>query len=183
MSLEKKLFNLVAESREEARKKVVLEFLNEKFGTGKDDKTSRYEYEVETFEDYKIILKRPAPLNKGFDFTVNLNFYLKGHSKKRHMAPSHDDVIRALQEVKNKISDEEYKKIKLTIKDIFLLNEFNVNQFSKYTFTDGDGLEKPISIILLAIRWLFIEQDITYWNWSGRSMLMNGLLAEGLTEV
>jgi len=36
-------------------------------------------------------------------------------------------------------------------------------------------VERPIAIILLAIKWLFIEQDITYWNWSGRNMLMNSL--------
>ena len=37
-----------------------------------------------------------------------------------------------------------------------------------------------ILIILLAIKWLFIEQDITYWNWSGRNMLYNHLIEMGL---
>lgn len=49
-----------------------------------------------------------------------------------------------------------------------------------FDFTDGDGILRPIAIILLAIKWLFIEQDITYWNWSGRNMLYNQLIEMGL---
>ena len=32
-----------------------------------------------------------------------------------------------------------------------------------------------IETILKTIKWLFIEQDITYWSFSGRAMLFNGL--------
>lgn len=30
--------------------------------------------------------------------------------------------------------------------------------------------------ILKTLRWLFIEQDVTYWSGSGRQMLFNGIL-------
>ena len=33
----------------------------------------------------------------------------------------------------------------------------------------------PVDMICKCIKWLFIEQDITYWNWSGRNMLYNGI--------
>lgn len=32
----------------------------------------------------------------------------------------------------------------------------------------------------LAIKWLWIEQDVTYWNFSGRAMLYQSLKEQGL---
>ena len=49
---------------------------NEQPGTGTGINASKYIYEVESFNfnqhQYKIQLCRPAKLNKGFDFTVNV---------------------------------------------------------------------------------------------------------------
>lgn len=39
---------------------------------------------------------------------------------------------------------------------------------------------QPIETILKVVKWLFIEQDVTYWNWSGRSMLYSGLREDDL---
>ena len=54
--------------------------------------------------------------------------------------------------------------------------------FSKInaTFSDFAGQEHPIQIILLAIKWLFMEQDCAYWNYSGRKMLFNALIENDL---
>lgn len=41
-------------------------------------------------------------------------------------------------------------------------------------------LKHPIQIILLAVKWLFMEQDCAYWNYSGRKMLMDALANNGL---
>lgn len=70
MTLEQRKFKLRATTREEARSKVVREFLKEKHGEGTGDLAFRYEYIVETYGNYKVILKRPAPKNKGFDFLI-----------------------------------------------------------------------------------------------------------------
>jgi len=32
----------------------------------------------------------------------------------------------------------------------------------------------PIDLILGVVKWLFIEQDVRYWNYSGRAMLFSG---------
>jgi hypothetical protein len=48
---------------------------------------------------------------------------------------------------------------------------FTLDSLKGIVFKDYEGTAHPIEIILLAIKWLFIEQDITYWNWSGRDML------------
>ena len=37
-------------------------------------------------------------------------------------------------------------------------------------------------IAILIARWMFIEQDITYWTRSGRAMLMSKLKDEGLVQ-
>ncbi|MBP3448993.1 MAG: hypothetical protein J6K22_00860 [Spirochaetaceae bacterium] len=184
MSLEKKLFTLVANSREEARRKVVNEFLDEKFGTGNGDLSSKYEYTVESFNNYHVVLKRPAPLNKGFDFVVYTpSIYYKTKGKRRHQNPSHNDIVQILSKTKTNIGDKSYEPIKKLIGDIFDLNDFNIEIANGILFSDADGKEHPLAILLLAIRWLFIEQDITYWNTSGRSMLMNHLMGEGLAII
>lgn len=48
------------------------------------------------------------------------------------------------------------------------------------SFRDYVGAEHPIQIILLAVKWLFMEQDCAYWNYSGRKMLMDALANNGL---
>lgn len=184
MSFEQKLFNLISFSREDARKQVVLFFLEEAYGSGSGELCSKYEYIVESYNEYKVILNRPAPLNKGFDFIVNVHgLFFKGDSKRRHTNPSHNDIVLALKEVQSNVSEVEYNKVKEMIKKIFKLEDFDIHETDNLYFTDADGIQRPIAIVILAIRWLFIEQDITYWNWSGRSMLMNKLLEEGLAEA
>ncbi|MBQ5472358.1 MAG: hypothetical protein IIT58_10225 [Treponema sp.] len=181
MSLEKKLFSLISNSREDARRQVTELFLDEHFGTGTKELCSKYEYTVETFKNYSVILKRPTNLNKGFDFIVTIeSIYFKQDGGRRHKNPSHPDISSVLQQVKNNVSSNDYEKVKTIIWNIFKLEDFDLSTVSGITFTDYDGNSHPLEIVLLAIRWLFIEQDITYWNFSGRSMLMNGLLGDGL---
>ena len=43
------------------------------------------------------------------------------------------------------------------------------------TFRDYAGNKHPIEIILLAVKWLFMEQDCAYWNYSGRAMFYDVL--------
>jgi len=46
----------------------------------------------------------------------------------------------------------------------------NVQYSNGLTFHDFEGTEHPIEIILLAVKWLFMEQDCAYWNYSGRAI-------------
>ena len=46
------------------------------------------------------------------------------------------------------------------------------SEIASIIFTDeGYAFEH----VLKTIKWLFIEQDITYWNWSGRAMLYSAI--------
>ncbi len=172
-------YNLISSNRKNIRKELTELFISEEPGTGKAEFSSKYHYTVETYDNSSIILKRPAGLNKGYDFTVNVdNFYFRGTGK-RHKNPSHNDIFSALEYVKTNYADD-YKKVSLQINNIYNCIEYDFSEISYMNFIDGDGIERTIAIILLAIKWLFIEQDITYWNWSGRNMLMNGLIERGL---
>lgn len=51
----------------------------------------------------------------------------------------------------------------------------NFVNLSGATFTDYQEGQHPIEIILLAIKWLFMEQDCAYWNYSGRAMFFDVL--------
>lgn len=81
------------------RKNLIQAFLNEKPGTGIGENASRYHYNVEQYGDYGIFLKRPTQLNKGFDFTVNIDglFFKKN---RRYSNPNHQDIIDALKDCK-----------------------------------------------------------------------------------
>lgn len=181
MSVEKKLFSLISNTREDTRRQVTELFLEEHFGSGKNELCSKYEYTVEIFNNYSVVLKRPANLNKGFDFIVTIEcIYFKRDGGRRHKNPSHPDISFVLKQIKDNVSFKDYEKVRKIIWDIFNLKDFDLTTISGMTFNDFDGNTHPLEIVLLAIRWLFIEQDITYWNYSGRSMLMNNLLGDGL---
>ena len=133
-------------NRYQKRQALISCFLNEEAGTGRGDDASRYQYNVESYGDYGIFLKRPTQLNKGFDFTVNVHgMYFK--KNRRYSNPSHNDI------------------------DLSRINAY---------FLDFEGTPHPIQVILLAIKWLFMEQDCAYWNYSGRRMLFEGLSESGL---
>jgi len=93
-------YALRAESRADIRKEVIELFLLEKPGTGSGDDCSKYRYIVESIPGYSIKLKRPVPLNKGFDFTVNVEgLYFK--KNRRYNNPSHRDIKAALIQVRD----------------------------------------------------------------------------------
>ena len=143
-------YSLPLGDRISMREYLIQAFLRETPGTGIGDNASRYQYNVEQFGDYSIFLKRPTQLNKGFDFTVNIGgLFFKRN--RRYSNPSHQDIIDALTPV--------------------LLTP------SGATFCDYAGNEHPIEIVLLAVKWLFMEQDCAYWNYSGRAMFY-GVLQE-----
>lgn len=179
MPLTKINYTLNGGNREDVRYEIVNLFLMEKPGTGTDIDCSKYWYIVEAIGGYSIILKRPVPLNKGFDFTVNVDgMYFK--KNRRYTNPSHSDICEILLEVRNDCEQYdkaiEFESIKKALWNIFNCQPFDVGSIRNIYFYDNDNNKRPLEIILLAIKWLFIEQDITYWNWSGRNMLWGKII-------
>ena len=165
------LYKVMVSSKAKARSEVVMEFLKEVCGS--KDNVSRYEYNVEEFENYKIVLKRPGRFKKGFDFTVNIRgIYFK--KQKRYENPSFTDIKKALSYAKENYASS-YDKVKKEINNIFEVKSYDLENVKEIYFIDYEMKLHPIAIILLAIKWLFVSEDISYWNWSGRNMFMDDL--------
>lgn len=89
--------------------------------------------------------------------------------------PSHSDIVADLTNKRN-IDTVEYEKVKVIINKLYNCETVIDVEYRGISFEVGLSIEA----ILKAIKWLFIEQDVTYWNWSGRAMLYSGLKEAGL---
>ncbi|MCX6770240.1 MAG: hypothetical protein NT051_06240 [Candidatus Micrarchaeota archaeon] len=162
------VMSLTDKDRRTLRSKIVNIFLNEDCGHWKDGKKQvmRYKYYVESLADgRRIYLYRPTYLNKGIDFQVTVEKY-DGAEDGR---PSHEDI---LDDLKNKKANEPqiYLKLIEAITRVWNCEEPNVvmREYPGFNFTCGHSVE----LLLKALKWLFIEQDVTYWNYVGREKLM-----------
>ena len=170
------LYNFNFLSRKEFRDNLILEFLKEKPGTGKKELSSKYKYYVESLKNGKrIYLSRPTNLNKGMDFTVHFEkteFRKKGAYKDR---PKHQEIIEDL--IQKKLENSyEYEKVSKVLSKLYNCEFVNEEEYSNIYFEMGIEIEG----ILKIIKWLFLEQDVTYWNYSGRAMLYQSLKDNGL---
>ncbi|SMC08862.1 hypothetical protein [Nitratiruptor tergarcus] len=159
-------------TRNEVRARVIKKFMEEEPGTGSGKKASRYKYRVAKLQNgNEVILRRPANLKNGFDFLItvtNTNFNPSGQYRDY---PKHDDVIEDLQR-KKESNPELYNLFKEQIVKIFECKiEVENIDFGKFDFRVG----YDVDLILHCLKWFFIEQDIRYWNYSGRDMLMGGI--------
>ena len=149
------------------RKEVVNEFLKEMPGIGRGVGTTKYEYTVKLFNNYRIYLKRPAQFNNGFDFTLNVENWNFNSTGRKTTRPTHQNILDELS--RKKLEDnQQYYRLYLEIECIFNCCP-TTNQ--RFTFTTG----LPTEILLECIKWLFLEQDVTYWNYSGRQMFFNSI--------
>ena len=177
-------YTLLGNTRETIRIELVNLFLQEKSGLDLDidGSSPAYKYVVEDLQPYSIYLKRPANLNKGFDFIVYVEtVYFKIGDGRRHRNPSHIDIVNLLIDYKTQ-NINIYNIIQNLIFQIYQCQNIDIKYLTKDLpmFINYDGERIPIAIILYCIKWLFIEQDITYWNYSGRNMLFLHLKNNGL---
>lgn len=154
-------------TRNEVRMRVIDALSNELPGTGNGDDASKYIYYVETLESGdRVYLQRPANLHNGFDFLVcveNTNYAPEG--QRRRNFPKHEDLGADLQ-MKKQENPEMYARLYELLKRVFDCHDVQEAEYADIRFNVG----LPVDHILKAIKWLFIEQDIRYWNYSGRNM-------------
>ncbi len=154
-------------SRENIRSKVLKTWLKEEPGAG------QHRYNVEVCADgSQIYLIRPAGLNKGCDFIIISENYLKfknGNDK----PPSHADIVEliksgckanpSIRKPLKKAINKAYNCV--TLNDIFV--EFPILLKSPHCY-----IERSIKLI----KWMWIEQDVTYWTGRGREMFYTHLI-------
>jgi len=154
-------------TRNEVRMRVVDKLAEEEPGAGNGDESSRYIYYVETLNGGdRVYLQRPANLHNGFDFLVcveNANYADPGRRTRNY--PKHEDLAKDLQQKKAE-DPEAYKQLFVLLRRVFECHDVTEQEMATIHFNSG----LPVDHITKAIKWLFIEQDIRYWNYSGRNM-------------
>lgn len=137
----------------------------------KEKRFRRYRYNVETCDDGSIIYLTRPTRTSGVDFQVRVEGYKSRKSKSER--PSHADVVRDLKR-KLKAKPGLNEDLFAAISDVFdcVHPSDSIRRHPKVRRLIR-GL--PIDKILRIIKWLFIEQDITYWLGTGRNMFMSHL--------
>lgn len=153
-------------NRKKIRDHVVDVFKSEQPGTGTGELSTKYTYYVETLTNgNRIFLTRPAFLNKGFDFVVRVENTPFGNNQNN---PRHIDIINDLL-IKKDYDINIYDDLYNLIVDVY-----NCNDILPFQNRHLQGLPGyDVDLILGVIKWLYIEQDVTYWNFSGRAKLMS----------
>ena len=153
--------------RNNLRKIVIDSFIKEKAGYGTGADTSKYKYVVETLSSGdKVCLTRPAVLSKGFDFVIHVENIVFMNGKDN---PKHEDITKDLKQ-KKQSNRQTYIKLLNAIEDVFICkdpDEIYPNYENDFRVFKQGLLPEAI---LKVVKWFFIEQDIRFWNWSGRSM-------------
>lgn len=166
-------FNPQGTCSKDFRVQTIQAFLNEKGGYWKKDVkvVTRYKYFVEKLADNRhIFLLRPTFLNKGIDFQVWVERFKDDVDKK----PSHNDIINDLK-IKKEENPKKFKELYEAIQRVWNCEDPD-KVLNGYTFSFKNGFS--VELILKVLKWLFIEQDITYWNYDGRGMLFRAIKSE-----
>lgn len=157
-------------NRNDLRKLVIKKLWKEKPGTGNKNKASRYKYFVEKLSSgSRIFITRPARLKLGFDFLIHVEnqFFTRNRDY-----PSHENITKDLRKKKRR-EPKKYEKLKKAIDGVFRCHDPDdiLKKYKRLKFNTGF----EVDLILKVCKWFFIEQDIRYWNYSGRGMLKSGI--------
>ena len=160
-------FDIRATDRAAVRAEVFQHWINEQPGSSSVRNT--YRYDVEKLSDGSFVyLTRPARLNKGADFVILCQNFIKfknGNDK----PPKHGDLFDELKPLAAR-SGAHKKEILTALRRIWDCEDSKQVLSSLKLFKNNVKAER----LLLLAKWHFIEQDVTYWTDSGRHMLRNG---------
>lgn len=154
-------------NRNNLRKIAIKEFTKEKAGRGRGELSTKYKYIVETLNSGgRVYITRPAFNKLGFDFLIHVENYKFSNGKDN---PKHEDLIN---DIKLKINKNSVlsKKILGDLEKIYNCHEPDDKTIDYSIYNNLPGF--PMDLIFKTSKWFFIEQDIRYWNYSGRNMLM-----------
>ncbi|MBU1937042.1 DNA adenine methylase, partial [bacterium] len=88
--------------------------------------------------------------------------------------PRHSDIFEDLN-AKKQEDEARFESLLQALQDIFMCQD--PDDILPTYKNDLDTFRQGLSpeLILKVVKWFFIEQDIRYWNWSGRNMFMDGI--------
>jgi len=133
-------------------------------------------YVVDELQDgAPVFLIRPAWLNKGYDFKV----CVEGWDESANPAPSHSEIYSDLYWKRENDDRESFQSLCEAVLDIHQgASPSSVLETYRGDFDFSVG--RTVEALLKPLPWLFIEQDIRYWNYTGRNMTIQ--LVEDLYE-
>lgn len=139
-----------------------------------ENSNAKYRYFVEVLTNgNRIYLERPGRLNKGCDFVIFIENHLtfkNGNDK----PPKHDFIVDDLVIKKQQLNPTQWIQLLQAIGAIYNCETYNIAiAFCNNLPNIGESYE----LILKTLRWLFIEQDVTYWSRQGRNMLHSHILS------
>ena len=157
-------------TRHEIVQKVINIFINTEYQ--ERGKGVRFYYPVEQLSDNaQLFIIRPAGLRKwNFDFKVNVTSEL-GLGK-----GSHGEIASDLRNKKQE-NPHQFSALLQALTNVYDCSGNDVDQvLEKYpslqtSFQTGAKIE----VLLKVVKWMFIMEDIVYWNYEGRTKLYNYL--------
>lgn len=168
-------FQLDEGTPESLRVAVLTRWSQEKRGSATS--YQRYRYNVETFADGgQIYLHRPAFKNKGCDFVVNCEPQIPRDDGKNYKNPRHSDLSAELVFLATQIPNGRQLLLS-AVESVWHCKSVTKTCETLHQSFVTPELRMRTERALKVAKWLFIEQDITDWNTSGRDMLMNGIRA------
>ena len=78
-----------------------------------------------------------------------------------------------IEDLEKKYNEDKlkYQQLYELMEKVYLCQDIDSCSYEFIDFSDGFSVD----MILKVLKWLFIEQDIRYWNYSGRDMLWKGI--------
>ena len=152
--------------RHEIVRRVLNAFIDNEYK--KKGKGVYFIYPVENVgEDHELCIARPGH-KKNFDFKVQVEEWHKISEG------SHDDIAEAVRSLKYS-SVRRFNKFWEVLEIIYLCEESNVEKAIEKG-PRKTKLPRRLVDILKIIKWMFIMEDILYWDNEGRAFLFNALL-------
>jgi hypothetical protein len=170
-------------TRDKIRRDLAAAFLDER--PGSEDESHQYMYIVEKAAGgLNVLLVRPTWLNKGFDFEIRVpECSFRGKKGSWSARPSHDNLCSILHAVQA-VHPKRFSSVQDGVRQAFACEDYgkSVAECADIPILEIEDMrgDAAADIAILIARWMFIEQDITYWTRSGRHMLMSKLRDEGL---
>lgn len=156
-----------SQARHKIVKKVVNTFITTEYC--KKGKGVTFRYPVENLQNGQLFIARPGH-KKNFDFKVDVVTSF-GFGEGSHL-----EIAQDLRE-KKKENKQKFKDLLSAITDIYNCSESDVDKILE----NHPGLDKSfqrgarVEILLKVMKWLFIMEDIVYWDNEGRAFLFNFL--------
>ena len=173
-------WHLEEDSREKLRTAVLIKWTEEMCGSA--DAYQRYRYNVEKLSQGDwVYLHRPARLNKGCDFIVHCMPLIPRDDGKQYKNPRQRDLIAEIELISKNVTNG-HKRILTAVEAVWRCEAVTKVCASLCNDIDNPDWAFRAERAPKVAKWLFIEQDITDWNTSGRGMLMEGI-RERLSET